>query len=34
VMSVETKKCTITNIYSKPTVSNVTNGNWEHNLLR
>jgi hypothetical protein len=27
VMSVETKKCTITNIYSKPTVSNVTNGN-------
>jgi hypothetical protein len=27
VMSVETKKCTITNIYSKPVVSNVTNGN-------
>ena len=27
MMSVETKKCTITNIYSKPAVSNVTNGN-------
>ena len=27
VMSVETKKCTITNTYSKPVISNVTNGN-------
>jgi hypothetical protein len=27
VMSVETKRCTITNTYSKPVISNVTDGN-------